>query len=109
MADDNKRRLSSDGTTPKPKSKSVKFTGTINGGHNDTTFKNTPTTDHSNTTKPAWVDQMLICINDFNTKISKIDKGRTSAIYVVALRINSQELVIYRRTLVTRYLGACGE
>ena len=93
MADDNKRRLSSDGTTPKPKSKSVKFTGTINGGHNDNTFQNTPPPAHSNTAQPAWVDQLLIRINDLDTKISKIDKVSEDLSYLCSRIENLQSRV----------------
>lgn len=75
MSDDNKRRLSSDGSTPKPNNKSAK---SVNNGNGDTAernkFNNAPPPAHSNTAQPAWVDQLMIRINDLDVKISKIDK-----------------------------------
>lgn len=70
---DSKRRLSSDGSTPKPDSKLAKTGRGANGGQVGT-FKNTPPPAHSNTAQPAWVDQLMIRIGELDAKMSKIDK-----------------------------------
>jgi hypothetical protein len=62
MAPDNKRRLSSDGSTPKPSDKTVKPASNGNNGKGESTdrnvFSNAPPPAHSNTVQPAWVDQL---------------------------------------------------
>lgn len=78
MAPDNKRRLSSDGSTPKPSDKTAKPASNGNNGNGESTernvFSNASPPAHSNTAQPAWVDQLMTKINDLDVKISKIDK-----------------------------------
>lgn len=90
---DSKRRLSSDGSTPKPDSKSAKTGRGANGGQVGT-FKNTPPPAHSKTVQPAWVNQLMIRIGELDAKMSKIDKVLICLHCAIALKIYRLELAI---------------
>ena len=88
---ENKRRLSSDGSTPKPDAKSSKHNAsdsvcvTTDRNATDSSVNEVnkthiaePPPAHSNTasfsSKPPWVDQLFRRIGDIDIKLSKIDK-----------------------------------
>jgi hypothetical protein len=101
MAPDNKRRLSSDGSTPKPCDKTAKPARNGNNGKGESAernvFSNAPSPAHSNTAQRAWVDQLMIRINGLDVKISKIDNVSENLRFLCN-KIESIHFIIHLKT-----------